>query len=107
MDMPATQADPHAGAASALPAGAERSDDIERAGRGRLFRKYFIPIFALVTSALLIPSTISLYFSYRETLDALHSVQQEKANAAAERIEQYITQIQDQLRVAALPQLGS
>src|SRR5688572_33427492 len=73
---------------------------------GRLFRRYFILIFALVTGALLIPSSISLYFSYRETLGALHSVQQEKAIAAASRIEQYIVQVQSQLRGATLVQFG-
>ena len=73
---------------------------------GRLFRKYFTLILALVTGALLIPSSISLYFSYRETLGALHSVQQEKAIAAASRIEQYIVQVQSQLRGATLVQFG-
>jgi len=73
----------------------------------RLFRKYFALILALVTAALLIPSSISLWFSYRETLDALHALQREKAVAAASRIEQYILQVQSQLRGAALPQLGA
>ncbi len=74
---------------------------------GRLFRKYFVLILALVTGALAIPSTISLYFSYRESLVALHALQREKALAAASRIEQYVVQIQSQLRGAALPQLGA
>src|SRR4030095_10332096 len=78
-----------------------------RPGTSRLFRKYFVLILALVTGALLIPSTISYYFSRGETLDALHAVQREKALAAASRIEQYITNVQSQLRGAALPQLGA
>ena len=104
MDMPATTVE---------AAGDKAIDDRVPAASpaprrtGRLFRKYFILILALVTSALLIPSSISLLFSYRETLTALHSVQQEKAIAAASRIEQYIVQIQNQLRGAALPQLGA
>ncbi len=78
-----------------------------RPSGNRLFRRYFVLILALVTAALLIPSSISLYFSYRETLDALHALQREKAVAAAGRIEQYILQVQAQLKGAALPQLGS
>ncbi|MCL4760498.1 MAG: GAF domain-containing protein, partial [Burkholderiales bacterium] len=74
--------------------------------RGRLFRRYFFLILALVTSALLLPSSISLWLSYRETLEALHAVQRERANAAAERIEQYVGDVQRQLASAALPQLG-
>ena len=84
---------------------AARSIKVQRR-TGRLFRKYFILILALVTGALLIPSSISLYFSYRETLSALHGVQQEKAIAAASRIEQYIVQVQSQLRGATFLQAG-
>jgi GAF domain-containing protein/HAMP domain-containing protein len=103
MDMPANPtgaAPPIAGAP--LPSGTPRG-----AWSGRLFRKYFVLILALVTGALLIPSSISLYFSYRETQKALHDVQHEKALAAAGRIEQYIVQVQSQLRGAALPQFGA
>ncbi len=101
MDAPATPGEA-TGTASGAPEPAAR-----RASGSRLFRKYFVPILALVTAALLIPSSISLYFSYRETLDALHALQREKAVAAAGRIEQYILQVQAQLKGAALPQLGS
>ena len=96
MDSPATQSRRHDGAGNTPP----------RRG-GRLFRKYFVLILALVTAALLIPSSISLWFSYRETLDTLHALQHEKAVAAAERIEQYVLQVQAQLKGAALPQLGA
>ncbi|HVF64668.1 MAG TPA: GAF domain-containing protein, partial [Casimicrobiaceae bacterium] len=93
--------------ASTLVAIPTREDSVVgRSRSGRLFLKYFILILALVTGALLIPSSISLYFSYRETLDALHNLQQEKALAAAGRIEQYIQQIQSQVRGTALPHLG-
>ncbi len=106
MDMPATGVE----AAVAGPAGdaaAAKPPPAARRGSGRLFRKYFILILALVTSAVLIPSGISLWFSRQETQTALHGVQQEKAIAAAGRIEQYIVQVQSQLRGAALPQLGA
>jgi len=103
MDMPVhpSTAPPRAEGAG----GAEPS--AQRRGGARLFRKYFVLILALVTGALLIPSSISLYFSYRETLDALHGIQREKALAAAGRIDQYVENVQSQLRGAALAQLGA
>ncbi|HEX4884281.1 MAG TPA: GAF domain-containing protein, partial [Casimicrobiaceae bacterium] len=100
MDVTATPGGSAAPAALAGPAP-------DAAPRGRLFRRYFFLILALVTSALLIPSLSSLYLSYRETLEALHAVQQEKANGAASRIEQYVANVHAQLRTAALPQFGT
>jgi len=75
--------------------------------RGRLFRKYFLLILALVCGALLISGAVGLYFSYQENKIALSSVQREKAIGAAARIEQFIRQIEQQLSYAALAQLGS
>ena len=74
--------------------------------RGRLFRRYFALILALVSGALLVSSAIGLYFSYQENKAALASLQREKAVAAAARIESFIRQIETQLAFAALPQLG-
>ncbi len=56
---------------------------------------------------LLLSGGISVYFSYQENKAALASLQQEKAVAAASRIEQFIKQIEQQLGFAALPQLGA
>jgi len=89
------------GAARAAPVG------VPAHAHGRLFRRYFILILALVTSALVVSSAISLYFSYRETLAALYSLQREKALAASDRIRTYVENIQSQLRGATLPQLGA
>ena len=75
--------------------------------RGRLFRKYFVPIMLLVSGALLASGAIGLYFSYQENKAALASLQREKAVAAAARIEQFVRDIEKQLRYAALPQLGA
>ena len=72
---------------------------------GRLFRKYLVLILSLVTGALLVSGGISVYFSYEEQQTALGNLQQEKAIAAASRIEQYVRQIERQLAYAALPQL--
>ena len=73
---------------------------------GRLFRRYFALILALVSGALLVSSAIGVYFSYEENKSALASLQREKAVAAAARIESFISQIERQLAYAALPQLG-
>ncbi|MEO8202978.1 MAG: ATP-binding protein [Betaproteobacteria bacterium] len=79
----------------------------KRVYRGRLFRKYFLLILALVCGVLLVSGGISVYFSYQENKSALASLQHEKAVAAASRIEQFIRQIEQQLGFAALPQLGA
>ncbi|HVJ72831.1 MAG TPA: GAF domain-containing protein, partial [Casimicrobiaceae bacterium] len=105
MDVPAVP--PQASRVGEPPLADATPARVRRPGTSRLFRKYFVLILALVTGALLIPSSISYYFSRGETLDALHAVQREKALAAASRIEQYIVQVQSQLRGAALPQLGA
>ena len=78
-----------------------------RVYRGRLFRKYFASILALVCGVLLVSGGISVYFSYQENKAALASLQHEKAVAAASRIEQFVKQIEQQLGFAALPQLGA
>jgi len=80
---------------------------IPKALRGKLFRKYFVLIIALVCGALLLSSAIGFYFSYQENKAALASLQKEKAIAAAARIEQFIRQIEQQVAFAALPQLGA
>jgi signal transduction histidine kinase len=78
-----------------------------RVHRGQLFRKYFLLILALVCGALLISGGVGLYFSYQESREALASLQREKAAGAAARIEQFVSQIEQQLAFAALPQLGA
>ena len=80
--------------------------EITRIERGRLFRKYFLLILALVCGALIISGGIGLYFAYQENKVALASLQREKAVSAAARIEQFVRQIEQQLAFAALPQLG-
>jgi len=66
--------------------------------RGRLFRKYFLLILGLVCGALLISGAIGIYFSYQENKVALSSVQREKAIGAAARIEDFVRQIERQLK---------
>jgi signal transduction histidine kinase len=85
----------------------EQGREIRKVERGRLFRKYFLLILALVCGALLLSGGIGIYFSYQENKLSLSSLQREKAVAAAARIEQFIRQIEQQLAYAALPQLGA
>ena len=78
-----------------------------RVHRGRLFRKYFLLILALVCGTLIISGGIGLYFAYQENKVALASLQREKAGAAAARIEEFVRQVEQQLAYAALPHLGA
>jgi len=75
--------------------------------RWRLFPKYATLIIALVGGMLVASGGISLYFSYSENQQHLVALQHEKAQAAAERIEQYIFDIEHQLGWTALPQVGA
>lgn len=72
--------------------------------RWRLVTKYAAFIILLVTAALLASGVLNLYFSYRENQEHLVALQREKAIAAANRIEQYIVDIEHQLGWTALPQ---
>jgi len=74
--------------------------------RGRLFRKYFLLVLVLVCGALSVSSVINLRFTYEDNKAAAGRLQQEKALAAAERIEQFVRTIEQQLAFAGLPQWG-
>ena len=65
--------------------------------RRRLFRKYALLFIALVGAALLVNSTFDFWFSYQENKAALVRIQQEKAEAAARRIEEFIGEIERQI----------
>ena len=66
--------------------------------RGRLFRKYVVFLVALVGGVLIASSLFELYFSYQETKRGLVRLEREKALAAAERIEQFVMEIERRLR---------
>jgi signal transduction histidine kinase len=74
--------------------------------RRRLFYKYVVPIIAIVVVALGASGAISIYFSYKETRDALVALQREKAIAAAARIENFVREIEHQIGWTALPQIA-
>ncbi|MEO6363617.1 MAG: cache domain-containing protein, partial [Caldimonas sp.] len=71
--------------------------------RWRLFPKYALLIIALVGGLLIASGAISIYFSWLESRRNLVALQDEKAQAAATRIEQYILDIEHQLGWTALP----
>ncbi|HEX9748849.1 MAG TPA: ATP-binding protein [Methylomirabilota bacterium] len=80
------------------------------ARRRRLFWKYVVFFSLLVTVALLASGLIEIYFSYQESKVVLSALQREKAQAAAVRIEGFITEIERQMgwviqprAVAAVP----
>src|SRR5262245_25596696 len=68
--------------------------------RGRLFRKYAAVLILLVGGVLLVSSVVNLVFSYRQTKAALARVQRQQVLAAANRIEQFVSGIERQVRAA-------
>jgi HAMP domain-containing protein len=66
--------------------------------RGRLFRKYVVVLLVLVGGVLMASSLVELYFSYRETQRAILRVERAKAVAAAARIEQFLREVELQVR---------
>ena len=67
------------------------------ATRGTLFRKYIVLFVSLVSVALLLHTAIDLWFAYHEDQARLAQLQLEKAAAAAQRIEQFFTEIEDEI----------
>jgi PAS domain S-box-containing protein len=65
--------------------------------RGRLLHKYALLFIALVGAALIVNSALDFWFSYQENKDALLRVQQEKADAAAGRIAEFVDEIERQI----------
>jgi PAS domain S-box-containing protein len=65
--------------------------------RGRLLRKYALLFIALVGVALIVNSALDFWFSYQENKDALLRIQQEKADAAAGRIAEFVDEIERQI----------
>ena len=83
----------------ALPIAAAPAREGARAPlpRGRLFRKYVLFFVGLVAVALLVNSGFDFWFGYQENKDALIRLQQGKADAAAQRIEEFVDGIQRQI----------
>ncbi|HEX3882835.1 MAG TPA: PAS-domain containing protein [Stellaceae bacterium] len=67
------------------------------APRGRLFRKYVLFFVSLVAVALLVNGGFDFWFAYQENKAALVRVQQEKADAASQRIAEFVDEIERQI----------
>ena len=70
----------------------------DRTRGGRLFRKYVVVLLVLVGGVLMASSLVELYFSYRETQRAIFRVERAKAVAAAGRIEEFLRDVELQVR---------
>ena len=68
------------------------------AHRTLLFRKYAIVLVALVGGALLVSGLIEGYFSYLENETAAIGIQRAQAAGAAGRIEQFVSEVERQVR---------
>ncbi|MFO1080347.1 MAG: GAF domain-containing protein [Reyranellaceae bacterium] len=62
-----------------------------------LFLKYVVLFVGLVTGVLVINAALDLYFVYQDNRRASIQVQQEKAEAAAQRIESFVRNIETQI----------
>jgi GAF domain-containing protein/sensor histidine kinase YesM len=65
--------------------------------RSRLFVKYVALLVTLVVLALIANGAFEVWFSYKENKAALIGAQRQEAQAAADKIEEFITQIQSQV----------
>jgi two-component system NtrC family sensor kinase len=65
--------------------------------RGRLFRKYVLFFVGLVAVALLVNGGFDFWIGYQESKGAMVRLQQEKANAAAQRIAEFVNEIERQI----------
>jgi len=65
---------------------------------GRLFRKYVVVLLLLVGGVLMASSLVELYFSYRETQRSIIRLERSNAAAAAARIEQFMREVEEQVR---------
>jgi signal transduction histidine kinase len=65
--------------------------------RSRLFFKYTLLFVAVVVLALLANGAFEVWFTYQEHKGSLIKIQQQQAVAAADKIEEFITQIESQV----------
>ncbi|MBX3503730.1 MAG: GAF domain-containing protein [Alphaproteobacteria bacterium] len=72
--------------------------------RRGLFTKYVVLFIGLVALVLTINAALDLYFTYEENRSAAITVQREKAEAAAQRIESFVREIERQIGWVAHPQ---
>ncbi len=74
--------------------------------KSRLFKKYALIFSTLVGCALLVSGLIDIVFSYQESKRALMLLQEEKAQAAAQRISQYMIDLEREIATSSEPPEG-
>src|SRR6185295_16736676 len=72
-----------------------------------LFLKYVVLFIGLVTGVLVINAALDMYFVYQDNRRASIEVQREKAEAAAQKIEGFVTEIERQIGWVAQAQWAS
>ena len=82
---------------SAESAATEGAPALKVGPRRRLFAKYAFALVGLVSLVLLVNGLLNVWFSYDEARDAAIRLQHEKADAAAQRIDDYVTEIEKQI----------
>jgi PAS domain S-box-containing protein len=65
--------------------------------RGKLFRKYVLFFVGLVAAALLVNGGVNFWFGFQENKAAMVRMQQLKADAAAQRIQEFVEEIERQI----------
>jgi signal transduction histidine kinase len=69
-----------------------------------LFLKYIVLFVGLVSGVLVINSALDLYFVYQDNRRASIDVQREKAEAASQKVESFVREIEHQIGWVAYPQ---
>jgi signal transduction histidine kinase len=85
------------GAGAAGSSGQARSTLGASIVRSRLFIKYTVLFVAVVVLALVANGAFEVWFSYQEHKSTLIDVQEQQAVAAADKIEEFVTQIESQV----------
>jgi signal transduction histidine kinase len=80
-------------AATSRPTSASRASIV----KSRLFIKYVALFVTVVVLALVANGAFEVWFSYQEQKASLINIQREQASAAADKIEEFITQIESQV----------
>lgn len=73
---------------------------------GSLFKKYALFFSALVGASLFLSGLLNIGFSYQENKQSLIRLQQEKARGAAERIGQYLFDLEQKIGTAVAARDG-
>ncbi len=72
--------------------------------RRGLFAKYFLSLVGIVTLVMLVNGALDMWFAYGTARQALGRLQQEQANSAADKVGQFINEIERQIGWTTHPQ---